>query len=274
MVTMWNYRGDHRPLWAVIATIVASYVAALRLARWGEPWEWVLAAQPIAVLLLWFLLAGGTVRQLGFPAAARRRSTADGPAGALVAAAVAAAAIGLSAAALLAAEATVAVGSFDAQSALRAGAWAVVIGVFAGALPEELVYRGALLRLAQQRWRPRAVIGVTGGLFAFGHLPLLLTTGGGSWEWLGARVAELLVLGLVLGWAAVRTGAIWVPLGWHIGSSLVGVFVLQVWSTQTASVWAAAAAAILGHLLLVPTVLVLERIGVRRRAAAPGSSSG
>lgn len=274
MVTMWNYRGDHRPLWAVIATIVASYVAALRLARWGEPWEWVLAAQPIAVLLLWFLLAGGTVRQLGFPAAARRRSTADGPAGALVAAAVAAAAIGLSAAALLAAEATVAVGSFDAQSALRAGAWAVVIGVFAGALPEELVYRGALLRLAQQRWRPRAVIGITGGLFAFGHLPLLLTTGGGSWEWLGARVAELLVLGLVLGWAAVRTGAIWVPLGWHIGSSLVGVFVLQVWSTQTASVWAAAAAAILCHLLLVPTVLVLERIGVRRRAAAPGSSSG
>ena len=81
MTTIWNYRGDHRALWAVIASIVASYVLAMRLARWGESWQWVPLALPVAVLLIWFFLARAGVRDLGFPAPGDRHSAAAGPLG-------------------------------------------------------------------------------------------------------------------------------------------------------------------------------------------------
>ena len=85
MITIWNYRGDHRALWAVIASIVASYVLAMRLARWGESWQWVPLALPVAVLLIWFFLARAGVRDLGFPARGDRSSAAAGPLGGAVA---------------------------------------------------------------------------------------------------------------------------------------------------------------------------------------------
>ena len=81
MTTIWNYRGDDRALWAVIAAIVGSYVLAMRLARWDATWQWVPLALPVAVLLIWFFLAKAGVRDLGFPAAGVRTSAAAGPLG-------------------------------------------------------------------------------------------------------------------------------------------------------------------------------------------------
>ena len=79
MTTIWNYRGDDRALWAVIAAIVGSYVLAMRLARWDATWQWVPLALPVAVLLIWFFLAEAGVRDLGFPAPRDRGSAAAGP---------------------------------------------------------------------------------------------------------------------------------------------------------------------------------------------------
>ena len=67
MTTIWNYRGDDRALWAVIAAIVGSYVLAMRLARWDATWQWVPLALPVAVtdVLDGSSLAAGTAVELG-----------------------------------------------------------------------------------------------------------------------------------------------------------------------------------------------------------------
>ena len=57
----------------------------------------------------------------------------------------------------------------------------------------------------------------------------------------------------------MRTGALWIPLGWHAGSNLAGVFVELVWVPQVAALWPVAAVSIAGSLLVVPLVLLLER---------------
>ncbi|WP_144793902.1 type II CAAX prenyl endopeptidase Rce1 family protein [Kocuria palustris] len=265
MVTIWRYRGDHRALWAVIAAIIASYVLSLRLARWDAPWEWVLVALPIAVLLIWFLLARAPGRALGFPERSQRQSAAQGPLGGLAALVLGGALAAIAAAVLAGADAVESSGpagaaaSGSAAGAAAAGP-AVIAALWAGA--QEVVHRGALLRLAQARWGTATVIGVSGGLSAFGSLPLLLTTDG-TWGWLGARVAGLLVMGLVLAWAAVRTGALWMPLGWHVGAGAAAAAALPSWPAQAIEAWTAAGVVSAGHLLLIPVVLLLERAGTR-----------
>lgn len=276
MVTIWNHRGAHRALHATIAAIITSYVLALRLARWEQPWEWVLAALLVAVLLIWFLLAKAGVRELGFPEGGSRPLSAS-PVGAAAALLVSAAATG-AAAWLLAGSGSAAAGSATTTAADPAAAGAsgmlapgaaltellpgaslqvLLAAVLVGAIAHELVYRGALLRLGQARWRRSTVILATAALSAFGGLPLLLTDDG-TWSWLAARICGALVMGLVLSWAAVRTGGLWMPLGWQIGSGLAGVLALHLGHGQVGGDWMATAAGGVVSLLLIPTVLLLD----------------
>ena len=83
-------------------------------------------------------------------------------------------------------------------------------------------------------------------------------------------VAGSAVLSLTLAWAAVRTRSLWMPLGWAAGLAGTGAAVLQGWPAQALGAWAAAGAAAAAGLLLIPAVLVLERVrpsGSERRAA-------
>lgn len=271
MTTIWNYRGDHRALWAVIASIVASYVLAMRLARWGESWQWVPLALPVAVLLIWFFLARAGVRDLGFPARGDRSSPAAGPLGGAVALLAGAVGAGLVAYGVLggagAAELPVIGAGSSGLFAMPGGGSAIAataVLAACAAAAAEVVFHGALLRLAASRWSPRAAVAVAAGLSVLGLLPLMLTQTEGTWSWLAATACAVLVPSVVLGWAAVRTGALWMSLGWAAGVTGAGAAVLQGWPTQAADAWAAAGAAAAAGVLLILVVLLLERVGPSR----------
>lgn len=67
---------------------------------------------------------------------------------------------------------------------------------------EEILFRGALLGLLRRRFGPLALCLLIGALFGLMHLavPRLLPTG---------------VLGVLLTWAALRSGSLWVPVVMH-----------------------------------------------------------
>lgn len=67
MTTIWNYRGDDRALWAVIAAIVAPMCWPCAWRGGMPPGSGFRFALPVAVLLIWFFLAEAGVRDLGFP---------------------------------------------------------------------------------------------------------------------------------------------------------------------------------------------------------------
>lgn len=262
MTTIWNHRGDDRALWAVIAAIIGSYVLAMRLARWDATWQWVPVALPIAVLLIWFLLAQASVRDLGFPRRAQQAGAADGPVGGAGALVIGAAVGVAGAAALLTARG----GGLDllgppAGSVLGGSPAVIAALAVVAAAAQEIVFRGALLRLAIARWSPAAAIAVSGLLAVLGLLPMMLTRSAGTWSWLAASACAVLVLGLALAWAAVRTAALWVPLGWAVGVLGAGAAVLQGWPAEAPGAWAAACVAAVAAVALIPVVLVLERWG-------------
>lgn len=270
MTTIWNYRGDDRALWAVIAAIVGSYVLAMRLARWDATWQWVPLALPVAVLLIWFFLAEAGVRDLGFPAPRDRGSAAAGPLGGASALVIGAALGGAGAAVLplLQGGQPELLGQ-AAVSRLGGPAVAAVLAAVAAAALE-IVFRGALLRLAIARWSSGTAITVSVLLTVLGLLPVMLTRSAGTWSWLAASACAVAVLSLTLAWAAVRTRSLWMPLGWAAGLAGTGAAVLQGWPAQALGAWAAAGAAAAAGLLLIPAVLVLERVrpsGSERRAA-------
>lgn len=120
-----------------------------------------------------------------------------------------------------------------------------VVAVLATALPEELVYRGALLRLLAERSRPRSSTArspgtltssaVTAGtltslLFADAHLPALRDAGPTAPDTV-LRLALLTVFGLLMAWSVLRTGALWIALGWHTGGNAAGIVASVVLGT-------------------------------------------
>lgn len=264
-----------RPLAAVVATLLAGLFISMRMAIRDWPWEVVFFAQPVVVLLIWFLMAKRDLPELGFPRRDHSVGTSPGTRSASVgedirsgaqrlrgfwaALVVSGALTGCAAAIFLATEATTPMGIWLPRAAIFGALGAVVIGCLATALPEELVYRGVLVRLAQNRWSPVVIIMVSGGLFSAAHAPNLAAQGGSA-AWVGLRFAELTVFGMVLAWAALRTGSLWIPLGWHMGTNLVGVFVELVWVPQTVALWPVALTTIAINLGAIALVLILERL--------------
>lgn len=263
-----------RPLAAVLATLLAGLFVSMRMSIRDWPWEAVFFAQPVIVLLIWFVMAKRNLRDVGFPrwdqsvgtATATRapelgvdiRSGAQKFRAFLWALVIAALLTGSAGAVFLATGATTPMGVWLPRAAIFGALGALVIGCLATALPEELVYRGVLVRLTENRWAPVAVILVSGVLFSAAHAPNLAAQGG-SGTWVGLRFAELLIFGAVLAWAALRTGSLWVPLGWHMGSNLAGVFVELVWVPQTVALWPVALTSMVLSLGVIPLVLLLER---------------
>ena len=97
---------------------------------------------------------------------------------------------------------------------------AVLVGLFAIALPEEVFHRGYLMSALEQRWPPkRKVFGVPFGwaallssaLFALGHLVTMANT---------ARLATFFPA-LVFAWLWRRSNSLWAPALFHVASNLL-----------------------------------------------------
>ncbi|NHU84936.1 CPBP family intramembrane metalloprotease [Kocuria sp. JC486] len=268
-----------RPLAAVLATLIVSLIVSWRMAVRDWPWEIVFLVQPVAVLLIWFLITKRGVLALGFPgwdksvgsapAVLPKLMGADVRSGAQklralwIALLFSGAITGITSALFLVTGATTPMGVWLPRAGLFAALGAVVIGVLATALPEELVYRGVLVRLSESRWHPAVVIAVSSLLFSAAHAANLYSNGG-SGHWVLMRLVELAVLGATLTWASLRTGALWIPLGWHAGANLAGYFVELVWVPQTVALWPVFLTSIATALLVIPLVLVLERLPPKR----------
>ncbi|WP_181954280.1 CPBP family intramembrane glutamic endopeptidase [Kocuria coralli] len=264
-----------RPLAAVLATLIAALFVSMRMEIRGWPWEAVFFAQPVVVLLIWFLMARRNVPDLGFPPRGRPvtdlRSGAQRPRAFVAALLVSGALTAAAGALFLVTGATTPMGVWLPRAAFFGALGALVIGCLATALPEEVVYRGVLVRLSEHRWRPTAVMLASGGLFAAAHAPNLADHGGSA-LWVGLRFAELSLFGVALAWAALRTGALWIPLGWHMGSNFAGVFLELVWVPQTVALWPVALTTMAINLAVIPLVLILERLpraGAIARGATP-----
>lgn len=97
---------------------------------------------------------------------------------------------------------------------------ALLIGLFAIALPEEVFHRGYLMSALELRWPPeRKLLGVPFGwaavlsslLFALGHLVTVPST---------ARLATFFPA-LVFAWLWRRSGSLWAPALFHVASNLL-----------------------------------------------------
>jgi membrane protease YdiL (CAAX protease family) len=81
---------------------------------------------------------------------------------------------------------------------------------------EEVMFRGTLLTGLVQAWGRRAGLAVMVALFA---LPHLTVSGAAETHWL-LFTALLSLPGLVLGWAYLRAGSLWLPMGIHFAWDL------------------------------------------------------
>jgi uncharacterized protein len=90
-------------------------------------------------------------------------------------------------------------------------------------LPEELVFRGYAFRRLSDALGAGLAIGISALLFGLYHV-----AGSGMWG-VGAmfQFAMPALGGLVLGWAAVRSGGLALPMGLHLGGNWVQASVLS-----------------------------------------------
>lgn len=199
----------------VVATAYGTVAAAV-----GGPWTISIAAILLGPLVIWRVV-GHRWRDLGL----ERPRLAPLATAVLVAIAVAAAwPVVLGATGLHDIE----VVPVTPAALLRGLVAGLAVGVAVTALFEELVFRGALLHLIRGVAGSRTAITLTALLFAAAHLPTLLDRGVDpadiAWRSLG-----LAVWSFALAVATLRTGRIWIALGWHaganLGASMVGVFI-------------------------------------------------
>jgi membrane protease YdiL (CAAX protease family) len=96
----------------------------------------------------------------------------------------------------------------------------VLLLLFAGALGEELLFRGYPFQYLAREWSPSVMILGSGALFGFVHL-----AANSNINPLGALNTAL--WGAVLGYAYWRTQTLWLPtglhFGWNLGLVLIGV---------------------------------------------------
>lgn len=97
-----------------------------------------------------------------------------------------------------------------------AGALTVVGMMCAIAVAEEVLFRGVIFRLIQQRWGTWLALAVSAILFGLVHL---VNPGATLW----GAIAIAVEAGLMLGAAYVATGSLWLPIGLHIGWNITSV---------------------------------------------------
>ncbi len=94
--------------------------------------------------------------------------------------------------------------------------WLSLLTNLVPGIGEEVMFRGYLLTGLVRAWGKRAGLAVMVVLFA---LPHLTVTGAAETNWLLFTVL-LSLPGLVLGWATLRAGSLWLPMGVHFAWDL------------------------------------------------------
>lgn len=174
-------------LLAVLAVGIAIGGSGLR----GD--ELTIAMVPVTALLAWRLVGRRPLRELFATRGSLRWAAL------VLAASVPAAVTG----------AMVLAGATETEDA--GGAWtgmfaAVVIGGLVAALPEEVTFRGVLLRGLGSTWGPRSAAAVTSVLFAAFHVPRLLSQGQGLQP---VHLLPLSISGVIFAVLAIAAGSIW-----------------------------------------------------------------
>lgn len=146
------------------------------------------------------------------------------------------------------------------------------VGIFIQASSEEMLFRGYLAQfVAHVTKAPFFIIGVPALLFAIPHIANVAHLGGDAWVLL-----PYLMPGLLYGWAAWRTGSLWISIGLHWSNNLSNLLiagpkddVLQtVAPLEFATPDLATTTAVLALQTLVTVVLLASLI--RRREARSG----
>ena len=96
-------------------------------------------------------------------------------------------------------------------------AWLALLANLLAAAGEEAMFRGYLLPGLRRAWGKGAALAVMAVLFAVPHL---LVSGVAETHW-AVFTAALALPGLMLGWTALRSGDLWLPVGIHFAWNLV-----------------------------------------------------
>jgi membrane protease YdiL (CAAX protease family) len=207
-----------------VVAYVLSIGAALATSRIaGFPWEVFLLVLAGACAGIWFGVARGSLSGLGF---VRRGWLAQAALGFGVAA-------GLNVLALLALMtaglATISVGQSVPSAVAGALLLSPLIALGTTALPEEVLFRGFFQRTLTPWLGPGAASALSALLFALAHLPQRTSgnTGATTPGFLAFQLLLLVAFGLLMSWTVLRTGTLWLAIGWHFGGNYVGLVVDQ-----------------------------------------------
>jgi membrane protease YdiL (CAAX protease family) len=136
----------------------------------------------------------------------------------------------------------------------------VIAAAVAAPLCEEVAFRGHLAAAFHSRHRPATAIGASAVLFALLHLDPL-------------RAPALLVLGVVYGWLAWRTGSLWTSILAHATNNAIAsaLFLASPSTEGEEPTLGAVLAAVAGGAVLLALVLGIARRGEPRPEPAPPS---
>ena len=96
------------------------------------------------------------------------------------------------------------------------------VGIFFQAGAEELLFRGYFTQFSRRFTANRFLfIGIPAIIFASPHILNIFELGGGI-----LLILPYLILGLVLGWAAYRSGTLWMSLGLHLSNNYMSVVLM------------------------------------------------
>lgn len=136
---------------------------------------------------------------------------------------------------------------------------ALIVGVGAG-VGEELLFRGYMLTRLRERWGPRVAVVVSAALFGLVHFD--------PWHSTFA-----FAVGLLLGWLSLRAGTVRSTIAAHVANNLVSVAGMVVGDpTEATPTTVAAIELVVGALLVVASVLSVQRLTHSEHAATPGST--
>ncbi|MFE1803074.1 CPBP family intramembrane glutamic endopeptidase [Streptomyces sp. NPDC059517] len=210
-----------RFVWQLVAVVAVAFVGGQGItAAEGSPWLQLLVGVPAAVLAVFVYrwVVGRTERRPVTELALEEAPTALGR-GTLIGVALFSAVI-----VNLFTSGYYEVDGIDSRS----GAMGLLGFMAAAAVTEELMFRGVLFRIAEERIGTWIALVLTGALFGLSHL---LNPNAGLW---GAAAIAVEAGGMLTA-AYVATRSLWLPIGLHFGWNYAasGVFSTEVSGNDT-----------------------------------------
>lgn len=114
--------------------------------------------------------------------------------------------------------------------------WGSILSCAQAAIGEEIIFRGYLLTGLKEAWGDRIGMLIMGVIFASLHLVVSSAAETSTLLF----ILALALPGLLLGWAYLRTGSLWLPIGIHFTWNLVQGELLNLpGNTSNPNIWGA-----------------------------------